>query len=141
MAYINQKTGSSNFNVKVIRKGVVSFATDEPQILEENSEFTLKLLTDITNDEVITFDELTHVPDEEIDSEGYWVNSKVSKLKNMSHDELISYILKIESGHQLSFDDILQQQEAEEEPIQKKTEEQFETLDFSDSTEKEEVLF
>jgi hypothetical protein len=137
MAYINPKTGSSTFNVKLIRKGVVSFATDEPTIVGEDQEFTLKLISDITDGQPVLFDELAVVPDEEIDSEGYWVNSKVSRLKSMSHDELISYILRIESGEQISFQEI---QPQNQQPTAQQ--EQFETLDFSDSTqEKEEVFF
>jgi hypothetical protein len=138
MAYINQKTGSSNFNVKIIRKGVVSFSTDEPEILHEEEEFTLKILTDVTSGEVVTFDELSHVSDEEIDSDGYWVNSKVSKLKNMTHDELVAYILQMEAGKSPVQTSQPIQQVVHQTAVLT-NEDTFETLDLGQS--EEEVLF
>lgn len=97
MALINPTTGSTKFNVVLRREAVVSLAGDEPVILSESDEFSIKLVSDAISGEAITSRDLQEVPEEEIDVDGIWVKAAAAKLKNMSQEELIEMVLKLQA--------------------------------------------
>lgn len=97
MALINPNTGSSTFKAIVRHEAVISLAGHEPVIIEQAEEFGIKLLADATNGEEIGFKELQEVPDEEIGEDGFWIHSQAARLKNLSQEELIEMVLKLQS--------------------------------------------
>lgn len=97
MALINPNTGSSKFNVIVRREAVVSLAGEEPVIVSESEEFSIKLVSDAISGEEISTRDLQEVPDEEIGEDGIWVKAQAAKLKAMSQEELIAMVLKLQS--------------------------------------------
>lgn len=94
MALINPKTGSSRFNVIIRREAVVSLAGEEPEILSESEQFSLKLVSDVVTNEEISSKNLEEVPDEEIGADGIWTEAAAAKLNSLSKEELIAMILK-----------------------------------------------
>lgn len=97
MALINPTTGSSRFNVIITKQGVVSLASQTPVILSEEETFKMKMLSDAMTGEEISAKDLQEVPDEEIGEDGIWIHAAAAKYKDMSQEELIAYIVKLEA--------------------------------------------
>jgi ribosomal protein L12E/L44/L45/RPP1/RPP2 len=97
MALINPKTGSARFNVVVRREAVVSLAGEVPVIVSEAEEFNMKLVSDVISGEEISHKDLQEVPDEEIGADGIWVHAQAAKLKQMTQEELIEMVLKLQA--------------------------------------------
>lgn len=97
MALINPSTGSARFNVIIRREAVVSLAGETPVVVSEEEEFNMKLVSDAVSGEEISHKDLQEVPDEEIGADGIWIHAQAAKLKQMTQEELIEMVLKLQS--------------------------------------------
>lgn len=98
MALINPNTGNTKFNTEVRYHAVISFATEEPTVVERSEEILgMKLISDAASGEALSHKDLQEVPDEEIGADGFWIHAKAAKLKSLSQEELLQLVLQMQA--------------------------------------------
>lgn len=117
MALINPNTGNTKFNTEVRYHAVISFATEEPTVVERSEEILgMKLISDASNGEALSHKDLKEVPDEEIGTDGFWIHAKAAKLKALSQEELLQLVLQMQAqGAEIPDLNAGKEEEAEEE--------------------------